>query len=108
MALTPDPVRYQPLPSVICYRCLHSLLGDHYKGECTCGCGQFRTRLDTLYLGQYMRDLQAIYHYQKGNPIASQAKKAYYTLLDVLEQRGPTAQAVGEATKRQEAPLSDV
>ena len=98
----------QHMPSVLCLDCRHSLLYEHYAGECTCGCTAIRTELPSLWLSQYMRDLQAIYHYNKGTAVGSQAKKAYYTLFEILDQRGANAQALAQATQRQRGPLSGV
>lgn len=104
----PDPTNSQKLPSVLCLDCRHSLLYEHYATECTCGCTALRSELPDVWLSQYMRDLQAIYHYQQGTPIGSQAKKAYYVLFDLLERRGQDALSLAKATQRQEGPLSGV
>ena len=105
---TPDPTADQSFPSVLCLTCRHSLLYEHYGGECTCGCPELRSELPDLWLSRYMRDLQAIYHYQRGTPVGSQAKKAYYTLFALLEDRGQDALALAQGTTRQEGPLSGV
>ena len=102
------PSSDQPFPSVLCLTCKHALLHEHFVGECSCGCPEFKTELPSPWLSQYMRDLQRIYHFQQGTPIGSQAKKAYYTLFEILEQRGEDAYRLGQATQEQEGPLSGV
>ena len=103
-----DPLANQQMPSVICLDCKHSLLHEHFAGECTCGCVLIYTRLPTEWLVDYLKELQAVYHYHRGTPLGSQAKKAYYTLFETLEARGEEARYLAATTRRQEGPLSGV
>lgn len=104
----PDPTHDPRMPSVLCLTCRHALLHEHFAGECTCGCPELKTDLPDVFLSQYMREMQAVAHFQRGNPIGKQAKKAYYTLFDLLEQRGQSAFSLAQATRWPERTLSEV
>jgi len=91
-----------------CLTCGHLLLNGHSAEHCDCGCKPFVTGADTEALVGYMKALQQFYHFNRGEPIASNAKKAYYVILEILQARGEEAYALGQSTQRQEGPLSGV
>ena len=96
------------LHTPLCLDCKHVLLYEHYAGDCTCGCPTYHCELPSESLAYIMKRLQHLYHYHRGNPLGSQAKKAYYTLWALLELRGSESLLLAQATQRQEASLSEV